>query len=86
MNTLQCLSCRAVIASLASAPAASEYSLEAEALKLYGGAYSTDCGNPPARHFRVAETLNHHRNAACTWASARLFHRGSHLFKLVQAR
>lgn len=59
MNTLQCLSCGAAIASLlASAPAASEYSLEAEALKLYGGSYSTDCGNPAAPRLRVAETLN----------------------------
>ena len=31
---------------------------EAEALKLFGGNYSTDCTNPSAPRLRVAETLN----------------------------
>lgn len=31
---------------------------EAEALKLFGGNYSTDCTNPSASRLRVAETLN----------------------------
>lgn len=31
---------------------------EAEALKLYGGVYSTECGNPAAPRLHVAETLN----------------------------
>lgn len=31
---------------------------EAEALKLFGGNYSTDCANPSAPRLRVADTLN----------------------------
>lgn len=59
MNTQQWLSCGAAIACLASsAPATAAYSLEAESIKLYGGAYSTDCSNPAAPRLQVAETLN----------------------------
>jgi hypothetical protein len=43
---------------VASAPATADYSLEAESLKLYGGSYSTECGNPAAPRLHVAETLN----------------------------
>ena len=42
---------------LASSPAIALGFQEAEAVKLYGGRYSTDCTNPAAPRLRVAETL-----------------------------
>jgi hypothetical protein len=59
MFTLRCLPPSAALACLvASAPAVAEYSLEAESIKLYGGSYSTDCGNSAAPRLQVAKTLN----------------------------
>ncbi len=59
MPALRYLPCiTALVCLVAGVPAAAEYSLEAESLKLYGGSYSTDCANPAAPHLRVAETLN----------------------------
>jgi hypothetical protein len=49
-SALACLTASAQVAALDIQ--------ETEALKLYGGTYSTDCSNPAAPKLRLAETLN----------------------------
>ena len=53
MNLMRSLICAAVFA-LVAAPTWAQNKLDAQALKLYGGTYSSDCSSPAAPRLRVA--------------------------------
>ena len=53
MNLMRSLVCGAAFVFVA-APTWAQNKLDAQALKLYGGTYSSDCSSPAAPRLRVA--------------------------------